>query len=111
MPVGKEKGCTYFLDLDEIGDLSRAITYLKELSEKWNGVKKEYISEVKFSTNRGLQIILDRANNDIRPGSNIEIYVCCADGRNVVTVFPQHLESMKNTTDKALHLLRSVESQ
>lgn len=50
-----ENSNSSFLDLEEIESLSKAIAYMVDLSEKWNGVNKEY-TEVVFSTKDDFQI-------------------------------------------------------
>jgi hypothetical protein len=50
-----KKEDTSFLDLDEVESLSKALTYMMELSEKWKGTNRPY-TEVVFSTRGSFQI-------------------------------------------------------
>jgi hypothetical protein len=51
-----ERSNTSFLDMDEIESLSKALSYMTGLSEKWKPIEKQEYSEVQFATKGDFRI-------------------------------------------------------
>lgn len=100
-PGRVERKRVSFLDLEEIESVSKAITYMADLAEKWKGQAREAYTEVTFSTkgdfNIGFFQSSEKRSVYVHTG-----YVVHASSFMEVEDFPD----IKSILDKGLSLLK-----
>lgn len=91
---------TSFVDPDEIEDLSKAIAYMVDLSEKWKNIDKEY-SEVIFFTKGDFRIGFYQKGTKQRVVASSG-YI----GKRACELSMEHLTSIKAFVDNGAEVLK-----
>jgi hypothetical protein len=97
-----ERSSTSFLDLEEIEDLSKALSYMSELATKWAAVEKQEYTEVQFATKGDFRIGFFQRKRDQRAFAS-------SGSIGMVSTFVgvSDLAKAKDLVDKAAALLKT----
>ena len=95
-----ERSNTSFLDMDEVGSLSKAISYMISQVKKWKGSSREY-TEIIFSTRGDFQV------GFYQKGTEVQAFVQSGRIGTVNCWFPvSDFPALKGIIDKGRTLLR-----
>jgi hypothetical protein len=97
-----EESSFFFLDLDEVESLSKALKYMIDLAAKWKGQKREAYTEVVFSTRGDFQIGFYQKEND-RSLFVTSGYI----NKKLFAIGADEIVDIKDRIDKGLSLLKT----